>query len=90
MWGGTRSSLLQSQIFYVYGPRPPAFRYVPIVRGSGVSEQGVPLFTGLSLPLLLSGLPVLPFALLPLPFAVSFWLLLYCHHASLILSLIHI
>ena len=48
MWGGTRSSLLQSQIFYVYGPRPPAFRYVPIVRGSGVSEQGAPLFGGLS------------------------------------------
>ena len=48
MWGGTRSSLLQSQIFYVYRPRPPAFRYVPIVRGSGVSEQGVPLFAGLS------------------------------------------
>ena len=48
MWGGTCSSLLQSQIFYVYRPRPPAFRYVPIVRGSGVSEQGVPLFGGLS------------------------------------------
>ena len=48
MWGLTCSSLLQSQIFYVYRPRPPAFRYVPIVRGSGVSEQGVPLFTGLS------------------------------------------
>ena len=37
------------QIFYVYRPRPPAFRYVPIVRGSGVSEQGPPLFGGLSL-----------------------------------------
>ena len=48
MWGPTRSSLLQSQIFYVYRPRAPAFRYVPIVRGSGVSEQGVPLFGGLS------------------------------------------
>ena len=48
MWGPTCSSLLQSQIFYVYRPRPPAFRYVPIVRGSGVSEQGVPLFAGLS------------------------------------------
>ena len=48
MWGLTRSSLLRSQIFYVYRPRPPAFRYVPIVRGSGVSEQGVPLFAGLS------------------------------------------
>ena len=49
MWGLTRSSLLRSQIFYVYRPRPPAFRYVPIVRGSGVSEQGPPLFAGLSL-----------------------------------------
>ena len=49
MWGLTCSSLLRSQIFYVYRPRPPAFRYVPIVRGSGVSEQGVPLFGGLSL-----------------------------------------
>ena len=48
MWGLTRSSLLRSQIFYVYRPRPPAFRYVPIVRGSGVSEQGVPLFARLS------------------------------------------
>ena len=48
LWGLTCSSLLRSQIFYVYRPRPPAFRYVPIVRGSGVSEQGVPLFAGLS------------------------------------------
>ena len=56
MWGGTRSSLLQSQIFYVYRPRPPAFRYVPIVRGSGVSEQGVPLFGGLSTHPVFSGI----------------------------------
>ena len=49
LWGLTCSSLLRSQIFYVYRPRPPAFRYVPIVRGSGVSEQGVPLFARLSL-----------------------------------------
>ena len=48
LWGLTCSSLLRSQIFYVYRPRPPAFRYVPIVRGSGVSEQGVPLFARLS------------------------------------------
>ena len=41
----TRSSLLRSQIFYVYRPRPPAFRYVPIVRRF---ELGGGLFTGLS------------------------------------------
>ena len=55
LWGLTCSSLLRSQIFYVYRPRPPAFRYVPIVRGSGVSEQGAPLFAGSS-PRLLLGL----------------------------------
>ena len=40
MWGLTRSSLLRSQIFYVYRPRPPVFRYVPIVRGSGPCARG--------------------------------------------------
>ena len=46
MWGGTRSSLLRSQIFYVYRPRLPLFRYVPIVRRF---ELGAPLFAGLSI-----------------------------------------
>ena len=45
LWGLTCSSLLRSQIFYVYRPRPPAFRYVPIVRRF---ELGGGLFTGLS------------------------------------------
>ena len=45
LWGLTCSSLLRSQIFYVYRPRPPAFRYVPIVR---ISEWGGGLFNGLS------------------------------------------
>ena len=32
LWGLTCSSLLRSQIFYVYRPRPPAFRYVPALQ----------------------------------------------------------
>ena len=42
----TCSSLLRSQIFYVYRPRAPESRYVPIVRRF---ELGGGLFTGLSL-----------------------------------------
>ena len=44
----TCSSFLRSQIFYASANGAPVMPNVPIVRGSGVSEQGVPLFAGLS------------------------------------------